>query len=272
MTEPLSVAISPCPNDTFIFAAWVLGLVPGVPERAARFTWADVEELNRAAAEERFDVVKLSTAAALDLETTYEILPTGAAFGIGAGPKLLVRPDSPARPATIAVPGLKTTAFTVLRAALGHDFTPVPMLFSDIVEAVSQGRADAGLVIHETALLHQDYGLDVALDLGRWWAENGWGSPMPLGVIAVRRALPAGVREAVAESIRASLALARADSAPIWPLIRALAQELDRKTLCAHIDAYVTDMSLDMGIEGRSALDRLRALAHNPVNPAPKAG
>lgn len=264
MTDTLSVAVSPCPNDTFIFASWVLGLVPEIPGRPARFTWADVEELNRSAAAGRFDVVKLSAAAALKLEDSYEILPSGAAFGAGAGPKLLTRPDSPATLRRIAVPGLNTTAFTVLRAALGHEFVPVPMLFSDIVRAVARGDADAGLVIHETALLYKDYGLNLALDLGKWWAEHGQGTPMPLGVIAARRTLPAEVRAAVAKTIRASLAAARADREPVWPLIRTLAQELDDKTLSAHIEAYVTDMSLDMGPTGTLALDRLRSLAHNP--------
>lgn len=264
MNAPLTVAISPCPNDTFIFAAWVQGLIPDHLGLPVRFTWADVEELNNAAAQGRFDVLKLSAAAALALEDQYEILPSGAAFGAGAGPKLLARPDSPKRLKTIAVPGLKTTAFAVLRAALGHDFTPVPMLFSDIVDAVSQGRADAGLVIHETALVHDRYGLELRLDLGAWWAENGAGTPMPLGVIAARRSLPEALRQGVARTIRASLKHARRDRASIWPLVRSLAQELDDTTLCAHIEAYVTGMSLEMGPEGALALDRLKGLTQNP--------
>ncbi|BBD09683.1 1,4-dihydroxy-6-naphthoate synthase [Desulfovibrio ferrophilus] len=264
MNAPLTVAISPCPNDTFIFGAWILGLTPDRTGRPARFAWADVEELNRAAERQRFDVIKMSAATALELEEHYEILPTGSAFGAGVGPKLVVRPDGPQRPATIAVPGLKTTAFAVLRAALGHDFSPVPMLFSNIVDAVANGKVDAGLLIHETALVYDRYGLELRLDLGAWWAEQGAGTPMPLGVIAVRRSLPESLRQGVAQTLRASLELARKDSAPIWPLIRALAQELDNATLNAHIKAYVTDMSLDMGPMGVLALDRLRTITQNP--------
>ena len=143
MSRSLSVAISPCPNDTFIFSAWLLGLVPGVRNMPARFTWADVEQLNQAAGAGRFDVVKLSAATALGLRDDYEILPSGAAFGTGAGPKLVARPDAPAHPATVAVPGLHTTALAVLRTALKHPFEPVPMLFSDVAGAVQEGRADA---------------------------------------------------------------------------------------------------------------------------------
>jgi 1,4-dihydroxy-6-naphthoate synthase len=260
--RPLSVAVSPCPNDTFIFAAWVLGLAPG-PQ--ARFHWADVQRLNQDAAAGRFDVVKLSAAAALALEERYAILPCGGAFGTATGPKLVARPDSPQAPATVAVPGLDTTAFAVLRAALGPGFTPLPMRFDRIAAAVARGRADAGLLIHETALVPERHGLTLRLDLGAWWAGHTQGAPLPLGVIAVRRDLPPAARQGAAEAIRASLALARARREAVWPLVRALARELDDPTLEAHIAAYVDDRSLDMGPTGRAALETLRAL----VRPGP---
>ncbi|NJB68214.1 1,4-dihydroxy-6-naphthoate synthase [Desulfobaculum xiamenense] len=261
MNTPLSVAISPCPNDTFIFAAWILGLVPERLSRPVRFFWADVEELNQSAAAGRHDVIKLSAAAALALSDDYEILPSGAAFGHGAGPKLVTRPDAPATLRTIAVPGLHTTAYTVLRAALPQGFTPVPMLFSDIVDAVREGRVDAGLVIHETALVYARHGLELRMDLGAWWNAQGVSAPIPLGVIAARRDLPPEDRDAVVATIRASLAHARAARADIWPLVRTLAQELDDETLERHIAAYVNDLSDDMGEAGRAALDLLSRLA-----------
>lgn len=260
MNGPLTVAVSPCPNDTFIFAAWMLGLTPGVAGAPARFAWADVERLNQAARDGRFDVVKLSAAAALELREDYEILPAGAAFGAGAGPKLVARPDAPAEPDTVAVPGLRTTALAVLRAALERPFTAEPMLFSDIPEAVAQGRADAGLLIHETALVPERHGLEVRLDLGAWWVARTGGAPLPLGVIAARRSLPDAVRQGAARAIRASLEHARSRPENVRPLVRALAQELDDATLGAHIEAYVNDMSLDMGESGRKALALLETL------------
>lgn len=277
---PLSVAVSPCPNDTFIFAAWVLGLSPGPgpePRADACFHWADVQQLNQSAAAGRFDVVKLSAAAALALEDRYEILPCGGAYGTGAGPKLVARPDGPEAPRTVAVPGLDTTAFAVLRAALGPGFTALPMRFDHIAPAVARGGADAGLLIHETALVPERYGLTLRLDLGAWWAGHGGGTPLPLGVIAARRDLPEARRRGVAEAIRASLTLARERREAVWPLVRALARELDDATLEAHIAAYVDDLSLDMGATGRAALDALRALvrANGPAGPAapgPAAG
>lgn len=262
----LSVAISPCPNDTFIFAAWVLGLVPGVAGRPARFGWADVEELNDAAENGRYDVVKLSAAAALHLEGDYEILASGAAFGAGAGPKLVALPDAPEHPATVAVPGLRTTALAVLRGALPKPFTPVPMLFSDVAAAVAQGRADAGLLIHETALVPERHGLELRLDLGRWWNDHAGGTPLPLGVIAAKRSLPEAVRRGAETAIRASLEHARTRSSDIRPLVRALAQELDDATLDAHIAAYVNDMSLDMGKRGHEALALLARMSRRHEN------
>ncbi|WP_461209691.1 1,4-dihydroxy-6-naphthoate synthase [Desulfocurvus sp. DL9XJH121] len=260
MNGSLSVAISPCPNDSFIFAAWILGLAPEAARIPARFTWADVEELNQAAEARRFDVVKLSAAAALGLTDSYEILPSGAAFGLGAGPKLVARPDAPARPRVVAVPGLRTTALAVLRAAMDEPFEAKPMLFSDIVAAVQAGRADAGLLIHETALAPERHGLEIRLDLGAWWADATNGAPLPLGVIAARRDLPGDVRQGAARAIRASMEQARTAPESILPLVRILAQELDEAILAAHIEAYVNDLSLDMGGRGREALKHLEAM------------
>lgn len=255
----LRAAISPCPNDIFIFGAWILGLVDG--PGPARFTFADVEELNQAASQGRFEVIKVSAAAAGALQGDYEILSAGAAFGKGAGPKLVARPGAPETPRSVAVPGLRTTALALLRHALPHAFEAVPVVYDQVAEAVVQGRTDAGLLIHESALVPERMGLEMRLDLGRWWDSLGTGAPLPLGVIMIRKDIAPTRRRAVEKSIRASLAMARTDAGsirpPIHALIRAMAQELDDATLQAHIEAYVDDLSMDMGRRGRTALDRL---------------
>ncbi len=268
MTDSLTVAISPCPNDTTIFGAWTLGLIAEFGLPPVRYYWEDVEELNRSAAAERFDVVKLSAATALTLTDTYDILPCGGAFGTGAGPKLVARPGASAAPKTIAVPGLGTTAFAVLSAALKHAFTPLPMVFDEIVDAVTSGNAEAGLLIHETALVYAKYDLELRLDLGAWWNEQSGGTPLPLGVIGVRKSLQKETRTQVTNAIRASLTHATAQPADIRPLIKALAQELDDETLDAHIKAYVDDFSMDMGAPGRTALDTLAGFIRNQNDPA----
>lgn len=256
-TPPLTVAVSPCPNDTFIFGAWVLGYAPGAPD--ARFFWRDVEELNRAAGRGEYDVVKVSAMRGLGLEE-YEILDAGAAFGRGAGPKLVALPEATREPGRVAVPGLMTTAYALLRAALGPGFEAVPVVYDRIVDEVRSGRVDAGLLIHETALAPRRYGLEIRMDLGAWWDGQGAG-PLPLGVICARKALGQERLAAVEGAIRASLDAAREDRGRVWPLARSLARELDDAILYAHVDAYVDHMSRSMGQAGRDALARLGAMA-----------
>lgn len=252
----LTVAISPCPNDTFIFGSWILGHVPGPHNQDARFFWHDVQELNQGALSGAWDIVKVSAATALRL-TEYSILSCGGAFGLEHGPKLVTRSDFHGQPRTIAVPGLDTTAMCVLRAALGFSFEPVPMIFHSIVQAVLSGTVDAGLLIHETALVYDRYGLALHTDLGHWWREATNNLPLPLGCIVLRKSLQ-HVQSAVEATLCASIKHARAHPQDTWPFIAALARELDTTTLCRHIDAYVNDYSLDMGPHGQAALSTLQ--------------
>jgi len=256
--NPLSVAISPCPNDTFIFGAWVLGLTPAPQGRDSRFFWHDVQELNLGAFAGTWDIIKVSAAAALRLREKYAILPCGGAFGLEHGPKLVTRADFRGTPERIAVPGMDTTAMCVLNAAMNGRFTPVPMIFHSIVDAVLAGDVDAGLLIHETALVYDRYGLALHTDLGHWWRDNTDGLPLPLGCILARQELGEAMHAAVADSIRASIRHARSDRDSVMPFIASLARELDSATLEQHIAAYVNDFSLDMGPEGLTALNMLQ--------------
>jgi 1,4-dihydroxy-6-naphthoate synthase len=279
----LTVAVSPCPNDTTIFGAWMLGLVPDAPP--ADFVFLDVENLNEAALSGRFDVVKVSAAVGLALGGTCRILPSGAAFGLGVGPKLAV-PEGKGRdfrPAAVAVPGLLTTAALLLRAALadpavaslsgmpGPDAAFVPVRY-DRVAGTASDRGMAGLLIHETALAPQRHGLRRILDLGRWWDEKTGGLPVPLGVIAGREKLGGELLSAVARTIRQSLDTALARPGAVAPLVSALAIEKDGGIVDAHIRAYVNDLSRDMGETGRKALETLAAMGKGPAAPLPVLG
>lgn len=267
--DTITVAISPCPNDVVIFGAWILGRV-GLPDARATFVFDDVESLNAAALAGGFDVVKVSAALAVRLADAYEVLPSGAAFGFGAGPKLVVREGFAGRPRTVAVPGLRTTAATLLRAALAGDDDPtlpppdapfVPVRYDDIVAAVSDGRAEAGLLIHETALAAADHGLRLVLDLGVWWQGRLPDTPVPLGVILAKKSLGPEWIAAVSALLRQSLTEARDHPEQVAPLARLLAREKDPAVIEAHIRAYVGDLSLDMGETGRRALGVLADLA-----------
>lgn len=266
--DVVTVAISPCPNDVVIFGAWILGRV-GLSDALAAFAFEDVETLNEAALAGRFDVVKVSAAMAAPLAAAYEVLPSGAAFGFGAGPKLVVDAGFAGRPRTVAVPGLRTTAATLLRAALAADdpaLPPpdaafVPVRYDEIVSAVRNGRAEAGLLIHETALAAADHGLRLVLDLGVWWQDRLPATPVPLGVILARKSLGPERIAAIGAVVRQSLTDARDHPQEVAPLARLLAREKNPAVIEAHIRAYVGDLSLDMGKTGQEALEVLADLA-----------
>ncbi|TVR00669.1 MAG: hypothetical protein EA399_02985 [Desulfovibrionales bacterium] len=266
---PLTVAISPCPNDTFIFGAWVLGQCTSFLKRPASFIWEDVQVLNEAAARGDYDVIKVSAAQALDVLDDYVLLPSGGAFSTTHGPKLVTAAamdlaSSTFIPQTIAVPGMQTTAATLLRRAWPHPAQLVPMRYDHIVDAVLLGKVDAGLLIHESALLLDQYGLACLLDLGRWWEGHARGRPLPLGCILGRRILGSKTLEQITDTIQDSLERAFHTPDLIWPLIQALAQELDDEVLWTHIRTYVNHFSRNMGEEGAQALEALRIAAGKP--------
>ena len=252
----MKLAFSPCPNDTFVFHAWVHGLVDGAP--VPDVTYADVDVTNTAALDGRFDVVKVSYAALPWLRDKYRLLPCGGALGRGCGPLVLTRnaadPES-LRGATVAVPGERTTAYLLFRL-WSQGFAPgdikvVP--FEQIMPGVAAGRFDAGLVIHEARFTYQDHGLSMLEDLGDWW-ERQTGCPIPLGAILARKELDA---DRITEWIRASVAHAWANPGASADYVAAHAQELSPEVTRQHIDLYVNEFTADLGDEGRAAIDTL---------------
>ncbi len=258
MTE-LTIGYSPCPNDTFIFHALVHGRVRPGTIRFAPPVLEDVETLNRWAMEARLDVTKLSFHALGHVLDRYVMLAAGAALGRGCGPLLVTTPERAGRdPAgwTIAVPGEFTTAALLLALyAPGHGRTEV-MRFDTIMAAVRAGRVDAGVIIHEGRFTYRHQGLHCIRDLGQWWEEET-GLPIPLGCIAARRDLDAGVVAEVEEAIRASILAARAEPRASLPYIREHARELDREVIGSHIGLYVNEFSVDLGEEGVAAVQEL---------------
>lgn len=265
----LSLAFSPCPNDTFVFHALAHGLVPGAPPMDV--TFADVDVTNTAAQTGRFDLVKVSYAALPWLLDTYELLPCGGALGRGCGPLVVTRGDPGSlHRKSIAVPGDRTTAYLLMRLWSAErppaSVTVVP--FAEIMPAVAAGRFDAGLVIHEARFTYQRYGLQ-ALDLGQWW-ETDTGLPIPLGAILARRATvdPAAATAWVRESVRQ----AWADPGASRAYVLAHAQELEPAVVDQHIALYVNEFTADLGPEGYAAADALLRRAADaglvPATPA----
>ncbi len=262
-----SLAYSPCPNDTYIFAALTNGLLPGAPQ--VRVVLDDVEALNQAARAGRFELTKVSYGAIPYLTEHYRILRAGGALGRGCGPLVIAKPrpgggaPSPGDfgpDAVFAIPGRFTTAYALLRLALGREPKVRELRFDRIVDAVRDGEADAGLIIHESRFTYQQFGLAQAVDLGDWW-ERETGNAIPLGAILVRRDVPDERARALDDAIRASLRFAREREPEIIGYVRAHAFEMDDDVMRAHIGLYVNEYSEDVGPDGRAAVEDFFARA-----------
>lgn len=270
LPRKLSLGLSPCPNDTYIFSALIEGRSP-LPEGVAAIDphFADVEELNALAKKGRLDVTKLSAAAVADVLDDYVVLNAGGALGRGCGP-LLVAPvarDSgeAGRPeafknASIVVPGLLTTANLLLSLTGMFSGPREERLFDAIMPALEKREFDAGVIIHESRFTYQDHGLSLVLDLGAWW-EQTTGTPIPLGVIVAKRSLGEPVVRAMDTAIRRSLMRANEYPGEGMPFIRERAQEMDDSVLERHIAMFVNEFSVSLGEEGRSAVTALVARA-----------
>jgi len=266
VSDPLSIGLSPCPNDTFMFHGLLHGLVP-LPGFSPVPHLLDVEELNRRAlsAEPAFAVTKLSAAAFARARGRYELLDAGAALGRGCGP-LVVRAQARGELGDlgalagrrVAIPGEHTTAALLLRLFAPSALDLVAMRFDAIVPAVAAGAVDAGVIIHESRFTYREHGLAAIADLGALWEEAS-GLPIALGVVAARRDLGPGAIAAVDEALRASIVLARARPDLGAAFVRSHARELSDEVCRQHIELYVTDFSVSLGATGRSAIERLLA-------------
>jgi 1,4-dihydroxy-6-naphthoate synthase len=260
---PLTLAYSPCPNDTFIFTGWVEGHIPGAPPVVERLE--DIDVLNAAALAGEADIVKMSFHAYGHVRDRYCLLRSGGALGRGCGPLVVAR-EPLTREAlaerTVAIPGTLTTAALLLRLwqpSLPPDRIRV-MRFDDILPAVCDGVVDAGLIIHESRFTYARYGLLQVVDLGDWW-ERETGQAIPLGGIAMRRDLGASLIRRTQETLAASVAFAYAHTDAVWPTVRRHAQEMDDEVMRQHIDLYVNDFSRDYGSEGEAAIRHLLTTA-----------
>jgi 1,4-dihydroxy-6-naphthoate synthase len=262
MTPPLTLAHSPCPNDTFVFHAWTHGLLPGAPE--VEVTLADIDVTNGLAERAGLDVLKVSYGVLPYVLDDYALLPSGGAVGRGCGPLLLVR--EPTGPATlagarIAVPATRSTAYLLLRLwaadAVPGGFGEITVMpFHEIMPAVRDGAVDAGLVIHEARFTYGRHALHCLADLGEEW-EKRTGLPIPLGAIVARRSLGDSLLRRLADTLRASVRAAREHPAASRSYVLANAQEMTPDVVDRHIDLYVNSFTADLGTEGRQAVRTL---------------
>lgn len=258
----LSLGYSPCPNDTFIFYGLIHGKVP-CPEVEFIEQLEDVETLNQLALKSQLDLTKISYHAFGHLRQDYVLLRSGGALGRGCGPLIIATENTSMeklRGKKIAIPGQLTTANLLLQL-YSEGYEDVLILpFDQIMAAVEQGRADAGVIIHESRFTYQQYGLKQVMDLGQWWEEKS-GYPIPLGGILAKRSLGATLINQIDSALRQSIEYAYAHPQEPQNYIKQHAQELDDEVTRNHIELYVNDFSLDLGDEGIEAVNSLLSRA-----------
>lgn len=254
----LTLGFSPCPNDTYIFDAMVHHKVDTEGLEFDYFL-ADVEKLNSEAFAEKPDVTKLSFHAFLHLAGRYLLLDSGAALGFGAGPLVIskhLKHFDELKGKTVAIPGLYTTANLLFSLAMKEKVEKKEILFSEIENSILSGDVDAGVIIHESRFTYQLKGLHKLIDLGEYW-EQLTGSPVPLGGIAAHSRLESAVIAKVNRSIRRSVEYANLHNGELNEFIRCHAREMDDSVMQKHIDLYVNEFSVSLGIQGKHAVNQM---------------
>jgi 1,4-dihydroxy-6-naphthoate synthase len=256
------VAHSPDSDDAFMH----YGLASGkVPDEGIEFEHllADIETLNRAAFEGKYEVSAVSFHAYAHLADRYQLLPHGSSMGDNYGPIVVARADGPSTldGVTVAVPGTLTTAFLALRL-YRPDVAYEVMPFDTIQDEVREGRAAAGLLIHEGQLTYGDEGLKKIVDLGEWWTARTGGLPLPLGGNVIRRDLGPEMVAKVSRILRASIvyALEHRDEALDYAL--QFGRGLDRAKADRFVGMYVNELTVEYGERGRRAVQRLLDEGH----------
>ncbi len=258
----MKIAFSPCPNDTFVFHAWVHGLVPNAPE--LEVTYADIDITNNwAATGEGPEVLKVSYAALPWLLEEYALIPCGGALGRGCGPLVLTADPTDTDPASlsgkkVAVPSERSTAYMLFRLWAAQNVPGgvgeiVVMPFDEIMPAVRDGKIDAGLVIHEARFTYPNYGLTLMEDMGSWWEEDT-GLPIPLGAIIAKRSLDANQ---IADWVRSSVEYAWEHPEASRQYVLEHAQEMDPSVADSHINLYVNEFTRNLGEDGYGAIEAL---------------
>jgi 1,4-dihydroxy-6-naphthoate synthase len=219
----------------------------------------DVEALSKAAFSRSIDVTKLSYYAYAFCADKYVLLDAGSALGNNCGPVLVSkRAIAPAEVAEgklrIAIPGRFTTANLLLSLAFPAALNKTELVFSDIESAVLGGEYDAGLIIHESRFTYESKGLKKVADLGEVW-EQDTGAPIPLGGIVIDRSVPDEIKARMNRTLRRSVEFAFRHPEASLPFVREHAQEMSEEVMYRHIDLYVNHYSVDLGVEGRRAVD-----------------
>ncbi|MDQ0636583.1 1,4-dihydroxy-6-naphthoate synthase [Pedobacter sp. W3I1] len=262
----LTLGFSPCPNDTFIFDALIHHKID-TEGLEFEVSYDDVETLNQKALRGKLDITKLSFHAFAYVANQYALLDAGSALGFGVGPLLISKShfndsqlQTPNSQLKIGIPGKYTTANFLLGIAYPHLQNKQELVFSEIESALLNEQVDLGLIIHENRFTYQDKGLTKIVDLGDYW-EKLTGCAIPLGGIVINRNLDRDVQLKVNRLVRQSVEFAFAHPKSGIDFIRQHAQAMEESVMYKHIELYVNKYSINLGEEGRKAVDTLFKLA-----------
>jgi 1,4-dihydroxy-6-naphthoate synthase len=261
----LTLGFSPCPNDTFIFDALIHHKID-TEGLDFEVYFDDVETLNQKAFRGELDITKLSFHAFGHATGNYRLLDSGSALGFGVGPLLIAHKreladrvlnrEASAEELRIGIPGRYTTANFLLGLAFPELTRKEELVFSEIEDALLNDRIDLGLIIHENRFTYQEKGLEKVIDLGDYW-EKETGCAIPLGGIVIKRSLGDGLGKKVNRLLRKSVEFAIANPGSGIGFIREHAQEMREEVMYKHIELYVNKFSVDLGPEGRKAVQLL---------------
>jgi 1,4-dihydroxy-6-naphthoate synthase len=254
----IRLGFSSCPNDTFIFDAMIHGKIDteGIE---FQLVIEDVEELNRRAFRKDLELTKISFNAFTRLASDYILLNSGAALGENCGPLIITKTPmtmDQLKDKSIAIPGVNTTANLLFSMAFPAHQQKQEMLFSSIEQAVLHGKVEAGLIIHESRFTYKQKGLFRVLDLGEYW-ESKTGTPTPLGGIIAKRELGIPLLQKLNRVLRRSVQFAFDNPKSGLEFIRQHAQEMSEEVMYQHIALYVNHYSLDLGVNGKMAVNTL---------------
>ncbi|MDX9782163.1 MAG: 1,4-dihydroxy-6-naphthoate synthase [Bacteroidales bacterium] len=263
----LKLAYSPCPNDTFAFHAMVHSLVD-CEGLEFDVTLADVEQLNKGAYNQEYDICKMSYHAFFMMADKYIMLRSGSALGYHNGPLLVAKKGSKLATLTgreltdeisrckIAIPGDMTTGALLLKIAFPDHGITKSLVFSEIEDAVLSGEYEAGVLIHEGRFTYEEKGLQLIMDLGENWHSIS-SLPVPLGGIAVdRRRDPETIRK-IGRVLRRSIQYAMDNPEESGEYVACHAQEMDSDIQKKHIGLFVNKYTLEIGEEGERAVNEL---------------
>jgi 1,4-dihydroxy-6-naphthoate synthase len=257
MTRTIRIGHSPDADDAFMFYALTHGkvVIPGV---RIEHVLADIESLNRRAATGDLEVTAVSCATYPGIAGRYRLMDPGASMGKGYGPIVVAREAIAAEllpERVIAIPGYGTTAYLLLRLALG-DPAVIVVAFDQIPRVVAEGQADAGLLIHEGQITYGAMGLSKVLDLGELWTKRT-GLPLPLGVNVTRRDLGDALALELSAGLRDSIRYAHAHPAEAVGYALRYGRGIDAEVCTRFVHMYVNDYTVTLGDEGRRALETL---------------